>query len=229
VRLILLKIAVLLFPIFALGQATTPQWEIYGGYQLTRLDTSAAQNASDQATTALALPSVDIGNGLNMNGWAASLAENKNNWFGGLVEGSGSYATKNINLSPLAAALGLPTPVTAQFKPSFYTFAAGPQFSYRRSAKFQPFVHVLLGVAHVDLSPQHQTKTILPVVAPLLKTSDTAFALLAGGGIDFPFYHDRLALRAQGDYVRSYLYNQFTNEQNNFRVNAGLVFRFGSR
>lgn len=225
-------ILLLLFPLLSAAQPTAPQWEIYGGYQLMRLDTSAAQDAADKATTPFALPRVNIGDGLNMNGWAASVAENTTSWFGGVIEASANYANKNIDLSQLAAAIGLAPPgtqVIASFKPRVYTFAAGPQFGYRRSSRFQPFVHLLFGATHIDMAPQGATRLALAAVAPQLDTTDTAFTLIAGGGVDVPFHRGRLALRAQGDYVRSYLYSQFTNDQANFRVNAGLVLRFGKR
>src|SRR5579863_860170 len=165
---------------------TTPDWEIQGGYQFTRLDISAVQNAANQGTAALGIPPVSVGNTLNMNGFDLSVQENGNNWFSFLADFSGSYAKKSFDLSAQAAALGLATPVTANFSPKFYTITVGPQFTYRKS-KIQPFGRVLLGVAVLDLSPDTNTQAALTALSPTFKTTNNAFAADAGGGVDVEF------------------------------------------
>jgi hypothetical protein len=71
-----------------------------------------------------------------MNGGNFAVEENVNNWFGGTIDFGGSYGNRHIDLSQVAAALGLVppgTPVIAIFRPTIYTFTGGPQFHYRKN------------------------------------------------------------------------------------------------
>jgi hypothetical protein len=53
---------------------------------------------------------------------------------------------------------------------------------------------------------------------------DTQRAYLFGGGVDMDVpHHDRFAIRVQGDYIRSSLFNA---DQNNVRVSVGLVYHW---
>jgi opacity protein-like surface antigen len=91
------------------------------------------------------------------------------------------------------------------------TFMYGPVFSYRKDPKVTPFVHFLAGgvrgsVGYLDIS-----------------RSKTTFGVAPGGGVDVRVTRN-LALRViQVDYVLS----RFSaTQQSNFRVSAGLVYRF---
>ena len=66
-----LLVALFLLSATAVAQ-NTPWWELYGGYQFTRADIGAAQDAANAATTAAGLPGLDVGRNLNMKGWNAS-------------------------------------------------------------------------------------------------------------------------------------------------------------
>jgi hypothetical protein len=163
-----------------------------------------------------------------MNGWNVSLQENKASWWGGVVDFSGSYGTKNIDLSQVAQALGLVpagTKVNATFKPTLYTFAGGPQFTYRKRKNIQPFARIMFGGGYSNLAPDNVTKVTLQIVAPTFSTNSTAFALIGGGGVDY-VWKDYVAFRAVGDYVRTSLFNE---SQNNFRISFGVNFRIGQK
>ena len=91
--------------------------------------------------------------------------------------------------------------------------------------RIQPFAHIMAGGAHSDLQPDSITNAGLALVASAFNTSDSAFALFGGGGVDY-VWKDYIAFRATGDYVRSYL---FKANQNNFRVSVGVNFRIGRK
>jgi len=60
-------------------------------------------------------------------------------------------------------------------------------------------------------------------------TSLNAFALTAGGGVDFQI-SEHLAIRpVQAEYLLTKFMDGASNRQNNFRYSAGIIFRFGER
>jgi len=159
-----------------------------------------------------------------MEGFNVSLQENSASWWGGVLDLSGSFKTKNIDLSQVAQNLGLVAPgtrVVATFHPKFYTFAFGPQFTYRKMSKIQPFARIMFGGAHSDLDPDSVVRAARDTFAPGVNTSSTSFALIGGGGVDY-VWKRYVAFRAAGDYIHSSL---FKDAQDNFRVSGGIVFR----
>jgi outer membrane protein OmpA-like peptidoglycan-associated protein len=111
---------------------------------------------------------------------------------------------------------------------SMFTFNFGPVFKYR-AKHFEPFVEGLVGGARTDLYSN------LFKDCPSCITSGTpgktAFDVIVGGGVDIPV-STHVAIRLlQVDYVWTHFNNSFTaghSNQNNLRVNAGIVFRSGS-
>jgi outer membrane immunogenic protein len=96
---------------------------------------------------------------------------------------------------------------------------AGPRYSWRHSNHIEPFVQLLLGAAHGSggLTP----------VASGLPGSANAFALAAGGGIDVELARHWALRTVQVDYYLTHFANGVNDRQNNSRINAGLMFRFG--
>lgn len=182
---VLLLLAAIILPLAASAQST-PWWELYGGYQYAR---------------------TDIGNSADMHGFDVSLQENSARWWGGIIDVSGSFQNASTSAQNQN--------VSSNTKPSFYTFAAGPQFTYRKSSRLQPFGRLMFGGAHTNLQPSTSTAA----------TTSTAFALIGGGGVDYVL-KDYIAFRVTGDYVRSYL---FSDTQNNIRVSVGVNFRIGQK
>jgi opacity protein-like surface antigen len=89
------------------------------------------------------------------------------------------------------------------------TYLFGPRVTYRAYGHLEPFGEVLLGGAHLGGSGG---------------LSESAFGMAIGGGADYK-WKPNIAIRfIQADY----LYTHFVgNTQNNFRLQAGVVFRFG--
>jgi opacity protein-like surface antigen len=134
------------------------------------------------------------------HGGGGTAAVNLNSWLGGAAEVSGCKVT------------GLASGVSA----SAVSYLFGPRVTYRRYSRFEPFGEFLFGGAHDSIS-----------VSGVGSTTDNAFAFAIGGGVDYKF-SDRIAIRlGQADY----LYTKFGNNthQNNARIQAGIIFRFGIR
>src|SRR6266478_5744674 len=123
--------------------------------------------------------------------------------------GSGAYGLNNylgvVGEFTGCKVTGLASGVSAHA----FSYLFGPRVTYRGYGRLEPFGEALFGGAHIggDLS-------------------DNAFAMALGGGVDYK-WKPNLAIRfIQADY----LYTKFGNtHQNNFRLQAGVVFRFGGR
>jgi opacity protein-like surface antigen len=105
---------------------------------------------------------------------------------------------------------GLPSGSSAKA----FAYLFGPRVTYRGHGGFEPFGEFLFGGAHTSASAGGAT------------VSDNAFAMAIGGGADYTVT-SHVAIRfIQADY----LYTKFGNtHQNNARIQAGIIFHFGSR
>jgi outer membrane immunogenic protein len=98
------------------------------------------------------------------------------------------------------------------------SYLFGPKYSLRASERWQPFGQVLLGGAHAS-------GTFEPSVSGG-SGSYNSFAMIAGGGLDVAA-GEHLALRAfEADYYLTQFPNGVNGRQNNFRISAGVIFRF---
>jgi peptidoglycan-associated lipoprotein len=94
---------------------------------------------------------------------------------------------------------------------------AGARYSLQLKHGLKPFAHFLLGGVHgFDSTFPH------PGGAP---SSANSFAFTAGGGLDYGLSRHVAVRVVQIDYLKTYLPNNATDEQNNLRVGAGIVFR----
>lgn len=124
---------------------------------------------------------------VNLNGWNASINIKPTRILGIVGDFAGDY--------------GSPGGINA----SVHTFMVGPQLSL--PAPVSPFVHVLFGGAHLNVSG----------------ATDNSFAMGYGGGIDIHAGHN-LAFRV---IEIDDIYTRFGGfNQNNPRASAGIVFRF---
>jgi outer membrane immunogenic protein len=99
------------------------------------------------------------------------------------------------------------------------SFLAGPRYRRTVAGHFAPFVQVLLGGAHAGGS--------LAPGSSGLPGSANAFAMIAGGGLDIGLTR-RIALRAfEADYYLTRFDNGVNDHQNNLRIAAGVIIRFG--
>jgi opacity protein-like surface antigen len=145
--------------------------------------------------------------GTNLNGWNVSMAVNAKRWLGFVSDFSGHYGRERF----------FNAGGEIKRDQAVHTFLFGPRFSFRNSSRVTPFAQALFGGVH----GRNEGDTFINP-----PSSQTAFGLAAGGGLDIKV-NDTLAFRVvQADYL---LGNFKGNRQNNARLSTGLVFRIGSK
>jgi len=87
----------------------------------------------------------------------------------------------------------------------------GPRLAFRNRSRFEPWVHLLVGLEHFRFS---QTAGILG--------SNNALAGPAGGGVDV-YLSPHIAFRGEADAVGSRF---FSTNQRSFQIVGGLVYNF---
>jgi opacity protein-like surface antigen len=177
------------------------EWEVFGGFDY--LNANAG--------------SVPLGNGTNFvlqqkgYGWHFTLAENKLSWIGGILDFSGDYANRTVNFGTASS------PVDVRFYGSAYPFLFGPRFYYRRLGRAVLFGDALIGGVHARVN----------IASSSIPTSQTKWAYAFGGGADYNVT-SLVAIRGQADWIRSHFPETLARDyQNNYRVSAGIVFKFG--
>ncbi len=95
-----------------------------------------------------------------------------------------------------------------------FSYLFGPRVTYRGHGSFEPFAEALVGGARLTASSGGTSASL------------NSFAFAVGGGADYKFSRS-LAIRfIQADY----LFTHFAGvKQNNARIQAGIVLRFGGR
>lgn len=150
-----LKVCIFASVLMAGSMAFGQRAEVFGGYQYFRLNTG--------------VPGVD---GLNFNGWNASVSGFFNNYLGATADFSGAYG------SPFSVSTKL------------HTFMFGPVVRLHNPTPLVPYAHVLFGGAHGSAD-------IFGV-----SSSSTDFAWAAGGGVDLKFAPALSFRLGQIDYVQ---------------------------
>ncbi len=141
----------------------------------------------------------------SFNGWESSVSGNFNKWLAAEANVSGYYKTYNVDLGSLLPGAVLNVSVHD------YGFLGGPRINVR-----PVFFHALLGVDRLTAS------------ALGFSASQNSFAAAFGGGGQWKV-SPQWAVRTSADYVLT-RHNTFGGPrvtQNNIRVSAGVVFRFG--
>jgi len=137
---------------------------------------------------------------------------------------NGGSAAFTYNFTPVVGFTGDFGPyhnTTSGVSTTTFTYLFGPQFTYRGNEHVTPFFHVLLGGAH-DSSSFSSGGT-----STSSSNSSNAFAFAPGGGLDVNV-SPHIAIRvAQVDYLLTKFKDDEDNRQNNVRVSAGIVFRWG--
>ena len=90
-------------------------------------------------------------------------------------------------------------------------FAAGPKYPFRRTGRYEPWVHALVGGAYVRHSQ-------LAAGSPSAK----GLGFVAGGGVDIPL-GSRFAARGEMDFVGTRTFGSF---QKSIAISGGIVFYF---
>jgi hypothetical protein len=138
----------------------------------------------------------------------------------------------NSYLDPLKAAGILP----ADYVPSLplksitQTFAAGPQFPYRRFNRVTLFIRPSIGAIH-EAATAHPTDLITQImvgqIAPTGKKEDWTPFYGVGGGVALNITKN-FSLLVQADFVRDHLFPDLLKDgRNTLRFSIGPGFQFG--
>jgi hypothetical protein len=181
-----------------------PKVELFQGYSYLR-----------------AVPQLAAGNRLVwLNGGSANLAYNFNRYLG-IVADVGALTNSEVKFTGAYTS----TVDVNNTNVNVLTYLFGPRLSYRKYNRITPFAQVLFGGAHaneVALTPCTVNCTLLP--------SQNTLALTAGGGLDLKV-HRHIAIRViQAEYLMTRFQDYTTgttSAQNDMRISAGIVFRFG--
>jgi opacity protein-like surface antigen len=187
-------IATVLFLFAGLASAQLPSGNIFFGFSYERTN-STAFSGSNLVTNTLTHP--------NLHGWEASFEGKILPLVGIVGDVSGHYGSQSfVEVTPNG-------PQNINVTGHEQEYLVGPRLSVP-VGKFTPFGELFVGAAHIH------TGGILP------SPSNTSFAYALGGGVDYRVFRP-IALRVEGDYLRTKFYN---SRQNNFRLSVGVVFRF---
>jgi outer membrane protein with beta-barrel domain len=186
-KLFLIAALTMALPVLAQAQEA-PRTEFFGGYSYMRLEDSGID-----------------GQDRDLNGYNVS----------GTVTVFKKYLSLKVDVSGHFG--DLVTNVVPRVDQGLTLFMAGPQFTFRKYERFQPFAHVLFGAGRQTLE------------APALgfNNTDVGFAYAVGGGLDLRTpLGSKVGVRAfQADFVRTKFQNVSTG---NLRVSTGIVLRFGN-
>ena len=176
----------------------TPAVELFGGYSYVNFRPRTHTTATNL-----------VHENLSFHGGSVSLTGNVNNWLG-LTGDFGEYRFKKSGLTS-----------------NIESYLFGPQFSHHGET-WHPFLHALFGAAHIS-----ESASVTPTTSNFFNIAlrgtphQNSFATALGGGIDANI-NKHFALRlAQAEYFLTKFTDANNNQQNNFRVSAGIVLRFG--
>lgn len=157
---------------------------------------------------------------LQLGGAPSNIGSSSNGWAGGaylhLLGPWGAEAdySDHYGVSPQ-----LPPNGNTYYVPGF-TELYGPRFTLALP-RIHPFVHALFGTVHGQAS----VPSPILFAGPPITISENAFGMAFGGGLNVKATGRIWVRLIQVDYLRA----QFTNNtQNDTRISAGLVFRFGN-
>jgi hypothetical protein len=188
-KLFIIAALTIALPVLAQAQEA-PRYEFFGGYSYMRLEDT---NTDGQDR--------DL-NGYNMSGAVTVFKK---------------YLSVKVDVSGhFGDLLSAPAPI-ARTDQGQTLFLAGPQITFRKNERFQPFAHVLFGAVRRKLENDSVG----------LDLTDTGFALAVGGGVDVKTpLGKKVAVRLfQADYVRTKLDDTTFG---NIRVSTGVIVRFGT-
>ncbi len=134
---------------------------------------------------------------------------------------------KAAGVLPASYALVVPASSTTQ------TFAAGPQFSYRRWKALTLFIRPSIGAIHEIASPHPLpgdtfAAGVVHSLAPSGKKTDTTYFYGFGGGADINLTK-HFGFRVQADLVRDHLFDDIIkNARGTVRFSIGPAVQWGS-
>ena len=144
------------------------------------------------------------------NGFNASVTGNMSRYVG--LKADYAFHRKSFDIST-----GLPALPTVEVKSDLHNFVGGVQFKDNaKEAKFRPFAHLMAGIAHARFDVDDA-----PAGFGDFNDSETGFAGIIGGGLDFRINDDVDFRAIQFDYNPTRLADR---TQHNFRIGIGIVF-----
>lgn len=204
----------------------TPSFEIGGGYAYRSFDAQSFPNPNFGASGG---PEARV----PMNGFFATVNYNLNDFFGVVTDFD--WARTNI-------------PVDNNFpgKDTFSSLMVGPQIYPIGHHKLTPFGHVEFGLVHFkeDESALPSRQGCGTATGPTsgpnagfgpfpCVSTDGSFAVSAGGGIDYSLMKGFAVRLGEFDWEQSrmFLPGPVTGNknQNNWKVKAGVIIRFGEK
>jgi hypothetical protein len=144
------------------------------------------------------LPGVAPSATYNAYGGGGEFEYNANNWLGAVADLAGYGAFASSNGALVGGA---------------FTYLFGPRANFRRG-KVTPFAQTLFGGIC--------TTDGIGVSGP-----QNNFAMTAGGGIDFKVSAHFSVRPIQAEYLMTRLPNGLNNREDNLRIGAGVILRFG--
>jgi len=215
--------AVLLFALVASAQKDVPRAEGYLGFQYVRANQFNQNNGLAQS----------IG-GFDMYGGHGQFIWNFNKWISAVGD-FGAVNKPNIGI------------INVQNTTAFAY--GGPRFYYRMH-RFSPFGQVLFGGAFRHVSTEVTALTspgtpVLPVASPAnlfpgplavvtagLSTTQNAFSMRTGGGLDYRLSRHFSVRAVEVDYILTRFPSLSTGERENqssIAASAGIIFTFGAQ
>ena len=154
-----------------------------------------------------------------------------------IISGAGTISGSETVYAPLLtqyASFGAPPPsaVHVAFKSTTYTFAAGPQFYFRKWQKVTFFARPGFGGIHENASLAFPPALVplfnlLKVRVPNANQTDTELFFGLGGGFDLNVSR-KVGMRFAADWVNTHLFSDLlTPRQNYVRFSLGPTFRWG--
>jgi hypothetical protein len=209
---------------FVAGATDVPKAEVFLGWTYVRANQFNQNTGLGQ----------EIG-GFDMNGGSGQFIYNFKKSVS-FVADIGAVTKQNVGI------------INADDTTAFYMF--GPRYSYRSESRFTPYVQVVFGAATRTLSRQLDVFTganipTFPVVTPhdlfpganteitaQVSADQTAFAMAAGGGLDWRIGKHFSFRPISVDYVLTRFESPLTgsnSNQNSIRASTGFIFTFGAR
>jgi hypothetical protein len=196
-------------PFIARPRYSTPKLELFLGYSRFGVgfhsETGSAGNRM-----------------VGLNGGSASLALNFNRFIA-LAADFGGYGDSQL----LLTGTGANQPRTVNSSGTAFTYVFGPRFTLLKDKRISFFAQVLGGGVHASaVTVANCATSCTPLPA------QNALAMTGGGGVDIRLTH-RISLRpVQAEYMLTRFAavpTGGTSNQNDLRLSAGLVFRFGGK
>jgi len=167
----------------------------------------------------------------SLNGGGGAFVYNFTHMLGVKMDLQGYNSFTDTFVIPASSAL--PSGAHGSVSGNLFTYLFGPQLKFR-SQHMEVLTEALIGAAHSNVYGSAFKTLCQPTATgcPGIQSSpsNNGWAMMLGGGLDFPINHTVSIRPAELDYLLTRFGNFFTEanaNQNTFRYSAGVVFNFG--